>query len=346
MIKIINDIHAGVRSQGGTTPASRAALGRYISKNLKSLLTWATDADTLVVLGDLFDKPKVAEVVLLDVYIMFLRFLRESEADLVLVRGNHDSRSEILEDLCSLELLYNLLITNLSDAGEDPTRVHLIFNEPAELIDGEVKCWIIPHMFNQQLFDAEIARVPACDYLMLHCNFDNAFAVGDHSLNISRTQCRGLQDRVKGEILIAHEHQARIEMGNLVMVLGNQFPSSVADCKSNDGKMAWVIYPEGIDDHKTWLAVNSFRDCAVGDLREAEFIRVSGTCQPKEFAQIVKDISEFRKTSNAFVISNAVKVNIEERAVSKEDVTSINILELLVSALPEQYRERVTECLT
>ena len=81
MIKIINDLHTGVRRQGGTTTASRNALNKYIMENVKALLTWATDADVLVILGDIFDKAKVSEVVLIDMLFLLLQYLRDSKAE-------------------------------------------------------------------------------------------------------------------------------------------------------------------------------------------------------------------------------------------------------------------------
>ena len=343
MIKIINDLHAGVRRQGGTTPASRNALNKYISQNIKKLLTWATDTDALIVLGDVFDKPKVAEVVLLDLFFMFLTFLRGSKADLILVRGNHDSKSEIIDDMCSLELLYNLLVTSLADSGDDPTRVHLVFNGPETFEDEEISFHIIPHMFNQEAFDREIENAPACAYLLLHCNFDCKYAVGDHSLNLSREQAKKLVHGGR-EILIAHEHQARTPMVG-VRVMGNQFPTSVADCKGNDEKIATIITEEGVGHMLSWKAEGSFKDCTPTTIQEGEFIRVSGNCKRHEFGQIVRDIAEYRKTSNAFVVSNAVKVETETMELSKEDVTKINVLELLLQAIPSQFQEKVRGCI-
>jgi metallophosphoesterase superfamily enzyme len=344
MIKIINDLHAGVRRQGGTTISSRAALNKYISKEIKGLLTWATDTDVLVILGDIFDKAKVSEVVLVDVLFMLTSFLRESKADLILVRGNHDSKSELVDDMCSLEALYTLLVAALSDMRDDPTRVHLVFNEPLTFEDEGIDYHIIPHMFNQEAFDQAIENVPECTYLLLHCNFDCRYAVGDHSLNLTREQAKKLERRVN-QILIAHEHQSRVEMRGSVVVLGNQFPTSIADCLNNTRKKAWVTNAIGMDDYPTWTSSGSFRECNPTDIQEAEFVRVSGTCKQPEFGQIVRDIAAYRKISDAFVISNAVKVEAVERSISKEDVSKINILELLIKTIPEQFQGRVRECL-
>lgn len=345
MIKIINDLHAGVRRQAGTTMNSRQELNSFINMKIRQLLESCSDADVVVVLGDIFDKPKVSELVLFDVYILFLNFLKSSSADLVLVRGNHDNRSERVDDMCSLELLYSLLINSLMEAGDDTTRLKLIYNEPEEVYDDSSSCMVIPHVYDQQTFDEILSKINTTyyDYLLLHCNFDFHYAVGDHSLNLSREQAKEI---ISGgtQIIIAHEHQFREPVLGLT-VIGNQFPTSIADCKDRIKKVYMTLNDQYTYSFtETWSPKGSYLNCKYPDIEEAEFVRIHGSCNSSEFGNIVRDISEFRKNSDALIVSNAVKVSVRKTSISKEDVTNINIIDMLMSALPEKFRERVKEC--
>jgi DNA repair exonuclease SbcCD ATPase subunit len=64
-----------------------------------------------------------------------------------------------------------------------------LVDKPTQISD---EMYVIPHVPNQDIFDLELERVPeGTKWLLLHCNFDNAFAGAmDHSLNLSRDQAK------------------------------------------------------------------------------------------------------------------------------------------------------------
>jgi metallophosphoesterase superfamily enzyme len=340
MIKVINDTHLDVRRVGGTTEISRAALQEYTVEEFRKLLFSCSDADHVVILGDLYDRAKVEEWIFWQVYEMLVDFCDTNPSCKVLiVRGNHDSRSKDRQNMCSLELLIKLLAH----------RITPVFEKPYTFEDEGKTHRIIPHMFNQEEFDLELSRSNHhVDFLYLHANVDNPWANGDHSLNLSREQIKTLHDNGV-TVICAHEHQARRPFQN-VYVIGNQFPTSIADALGNSQKSLLVISEGKVSREVTWLAQGSFYDVPVEALdtvpTTAQFVRINGISTKAEFSKTVQTIDQFRKKSNAFVVSNAVAVINEDQSISAEEVTGINVIELLVAAIPEKFRGRVEICLT
>jgi hypothetical protein len=197
----------------------------------------------------------------------------------------------------------------------------------------------------------ELSRVPpATKYVLVHANFDNSFAAeAEHSLNLSREQAKELT-KAGHTVIFGHEHQGRQAFGGKVIVVGNQFPSSVSDCLSHgdgqkDGKKyALIIDEEGPLQVETWCQEGNSVAVKWHELGEytgpAKFIRVTGKANADQAADVVKAIAEMRKTSTAFVITNAVKVEqidgTEEIAVSEEDLRSIDVIEMLLQSLTEE----------
>jgi hypothetical protein len=173
----------------------------------------------------------------------------------------------------------------------------------------------------------------------------------DHSLNLSRKQAKDLRD--KGIVMVlGHEHQQRDLMGGNVVIVGNQFPSSVSDCLNNDTKRCVVIDEGGkLESIQTWSRDDKvgyfkevdWRDVATFIHEPAGFIRVCGKASGEESAEVVKVISTLRQKSEAFVVTNAVQVEaaagLEDIASSVEDVRSVNVIDLLLETLnPDQQR--------
>jgi len=334
MIKAINDIHLDVNRVGGTTETSREALQLYAVNQFKNLLARSKDADHLLILGDLFNKAKVEEWVFLEVYKALVSFMADApNCVLILVRGNHDSRSKDRQNLCSLELLANISQGN----------VVFVFDAPYLFEDDGKVHYVIPHMFNQEQFDAAVSAVTdEVDFLYLHSNVDNPFAVGDHSINISKDQVKTLHD--KGvTVICGHEHQRRRPFPN-VHVIGNQFPTSISDCKGNDEKFLLRIENGQIVKERTWTAAGNYYDVPVELLDTvpdtAQFVRVHGEVAKADFAKVIQEVDKFRRKSSAFVVSNAVSVVVEGKVLQAEEVTNINVVELLIQAVPEKYREK------
>ena len=343
MSLIISDTHIGVQRAGGTTPQSQQALRDYLRNSLESLL--ATENEWVVVNGDLFDKFTVDTSEVLLTCEIFYRWLGERpSAKLTLISGNHDW-SPRGHEVSSFHLLVAML--QMSSVGH---RVLIRDHTNGFSTAGAIGClnvFCIPHMPNQALFDAEIqsaAATPGKDwYLLLHCNYKNTFADhSDHSLNLSDDQVGALME-AGWSLIIGHEHIGYSLRGGRVLVVGNQFPSSVSDCLSNQTKHAVRLTDKGLELVQTWSRDGFYLEVDWRQIEEgagADFIRVTGEATSAEAAEVIKAISTLRQTSDAFVITNAVKVaghdmSGEKAAESIENLKAFDVLSAIYENLNE-----------
>jgi DNA repair exonuclease SbcCD nuclease subunit len=329
MTTLINDTHLGVSRTAGTTPKSQAALREWQFEQFESLLN--TAQGQLIINGDLFDTFNVDNAALLRTFQLLEAWCTSSgNRRLVLVAGNHDL-SKDSGKLSSFHLLGSLL-------PQHKTRVVL---EPA-MLDGDI--YVIPHLPNQDLFDVALLNVPSSSKLLLvHCNYDNRFAQqADHSLDLSREQAL----RMPCPIIFGHEHQQRRELDGKVLVVGNQIPTSVADCLGPARKYLCHIQ-NGHATPQPWLDIPLHY--AQVDWRELKaftkrmkFIRVCGEASAQEAVDVLTAVSRFRSKSEAFVVTNAVKIEgadiMEGVAQSLENATSFDVFEAVLSMLDEQER--------
>lgn len=336
---VINDLHLAVQRVGGTTPASAQALRDYGMAQYSKLLNRAEDGDTVIVNGDLTDVYDTPLASALEIYTVTAHWLDANPNNrLVWALGNHDMARD------SRKLGTVAFVGRLLQARCD--RFTLV--EKPTLLDSKI--YIIPHVVNQALFDLELSRIPPdAEYVLLHCNVDNPFAAeAEHSLNLSVEQARTLVG--SGHTLVlGHEHQGRTLLGGKVIVVGNQFPTSVADCLSHgdaqrDGsKNLLRITPEEPLLIQTWnpnVSRGWFQDVSWRDLDQVQdgqgFVRVSGSAQADESAAVVKAIAALRSRSEAFVITNAVRVattdtgDVEE---SLENFKAVNVMDWLLETL-------------
>jgi metallophosphoesterase superfamily enzyme len=331
-LTVINDWHLGAVRSGGTTPATAYQLRQDLLANGQAILDQTTG--DLLVNGDLFDDRDIPRADLLAAVRMFAAWLTDHpNSHLWLANGNHDLDKNSTK-LSSFQLFAQLL--------------HYLFPERVEHITKgthlpEHDAYVIPHMPNQELFDLELGRVPECRYLFVHANYDNQFAVEmDHSLNLPREQAEWLPVEY---IVFGHEHQARTELGGKVVIVGNQFPSSVSDCLGPSDKYLLEIEGGKLQFHQTWDGT----DFVEVDWREiadhgARFVRVTGTASAEEANKVVNAIARLRRDSSALVITNAVKVagvaDGEEMQLTHEEVTNFNAMEALLEFLgPEDGAE-------
>lgn len=326
-LTIINDCHVGAVRAAGTTPFTAWQLRQYLLESFYSVIDMVPGS--LVILGDLFDTGHVGMADLLGVWHKLRRHV-SSGAPLYLVQGNHDLEKN-LTVLSSFQFLCKLLVT------EFPGQVTVV-DAPMRIHTG---AYIIPHLANQDLFDAALAQVPECHYLLVHCNYHNGFAAqSDHSLNLSQDQALRLPVK---HIIFAHEHQARTALGGKVFVAGNQHPSSVADCLGNDVKSLTLLHPEGAPERfQTWQAKGEFAEQdwrALTDSGE-KFIRVVGEATAAEAADVVTAIAKFRNKSKALVITNATSVegvaDGEQIQMNMEQVKAFDVLSALLECLDER----------
>ena len=147
--------------------------------------------------------------------------------------------------------------------------------------------------------------------------------------------------------MLGHEHGKR-DLEQLHIV-GCHWPTSVADCLS--GSKQCLVYDseaKTFESIETWNVERDYVEMHWSEIKSIDhhFIRVVGDCEVVEYPAVVRSIAQLRKTSSAFVITNAVKVTVKEREViDKEEVTGFNILGLLLENVLEEFREEVKLCI-
>lgn len=326
-LAVINDLHIGVQRSAGTTPLTAWNLRQSMLKQAADLIDTCRDSD-LMILGDLFDSTSVPMSDWLATFQMLQDRCSYSPRHTYLVGGNHDY-PKTDTTLSSFQLLCAVL-TDLN-----PGKVTAI-HAPQMTPHG----YVIPSLANQDLMDQALAQVPSCENLFLHCNYSNNFAAqSDQSLNLTQEQAAACPaDR----IIIAHEHQTR-KIGK-VWIPGNQIVSSVSDCLNTQAKQCFKIV-RGVAQLEVLYPIHEvFEEISWSELRHSDkaFIRITGAALTNEAPDVVTAISNYRKSSNAFVVSNAVKILTEDGsdvfAKSLESVKAFDVMAALRAFLtPEEY---------
>lgn len=358
---LINDVHIGAVRSAGTTIKTRAEIQEYLQVAFRDIVMEAGDLELdIIVNGDLFDSYEVDTGQVLETYMTLHNWLFRYPGRVVdLVLGNHDIAKNS-QRTSSFALLCSILKASYPDQVN-------VYNQGLAQIGDKV--WVIPHCLNQASFDVEIGRaveVTEPGFLLLHANFDNNFAIeADHSLNVSDEQARALVKH-GWTLVFAHEHQRRKMLAGQVIITGNQWPTSVADCLSHgeaqkDGKkFAHIIetHSDFMSDTAivtivetatpTWQAEGDYIEMDWRDLQPSEcrFIRVTGTAEAGESADMVGAIARYRQKSDALVITNAVKVagiaGVSEMAtLSVEKLQGIDVLTALCEKLTPDEGKRV-----
>lgn len=339
-LTIINDTHLGVTRTAGTTHTSAAKLQSWMLRHFDSLLNQCRDSN-LLINGDLFDRFEVDKGIEFCVYARLLVWLKENPRQvLFLSAGNHDLSKDSSRRSSFINLCKYLSISGCQD------RVR-IMEEGVNLITDGVA--VIPHVPNQELLEANLEaalQIEGLHTLFLHCNFDNHFAAQtDHSLNLSAE--RAQQFAEKGvQLALGHEHHGR-HLGN-VRIIGNQIPSSIADCLDpNKVKQYAVLEGRELTLHDVMPVEDVFAevDWQTDTLPDKQFIRVTGEAAYEQASEVVQRIAEWRKSSDAFVITNAVKVGSLDTQTALPDVQSesFDVWKMLLEKLPEDLREFAEE---
>lgn len=343
---ILNDLHLGVNRKAGTTPASQAALREHSFGWFKVLLT-DTTSDTLVINGDLFDGFDVDGADLILAFEMLNDWLWvTAHRKLVLVAGNHDWSPKAGRTSAFHLLAHFLQATRLSQVK--------VIDHTCGLTRAHGRTWAIAHMPNQDQFDLELerAKVERGDFLLLHANYANKFATeSDHSLNVSEEQAKALVDR-GWTLVFGHEHPYREALGGKVVMVGCQIVTSVSDCIGVKTK-----YAASLTDKVELLPVLEVSDIYaeidwrdVAEAPDMKFLRVTGTATAEEADDAVSAVAKLRQSSDALVISNAVKVDglaeFDKLAeMTFENVTAFNVLDALLAELSEDEGKVVEELL-
>jgi hypothetical protein len=350
---LINDVHLGVLRTGGTTQASAAAIRTYLLGKLRDLMFQHRDKD-IIFNGDVFDQFDAPIGDVLEFYLLCAQWLQETNHSvaarpgIVLGRGNHDWAKDSSK-LSSFDFVGEVLLAQF------PNRVKVVTSP--EMIDEE-GIYMIPHMPNQDQFDLELSRIPAeARMVLLHANYNNHFAVeSDHSLNVSEEQAvKILNEDASRFLVFGHEHQARKELCGRLIVTGNQWPSSIADCLGNpDGlKHAHIITERLLFKTVcTWDAAKSFAEIPWGllDGEPHEFVRVIGNATSDQAPDVIAAIAKYRQQSSAYVVTNAVKIEgvaeMEDLAVSMEEVKTFDVLSYLYENLDPAQAEVVKDLMS
>jgi hypothetical protein len=354
----VNDLHLGVQRVGGTTVPSAMALREFAHAQHRKLLGIAAQsgAERVVYNGDLTDVFDIDLRDAIEIFVVVREFMDENpDVEVVWGEGNHDL-SKDSSKLGTVAFIGRIL------QGMYPGRF-LLVEQPTQLDDG---IYMIPHLANQVMFDAALDAVPdGTKYLFLHCNFDNTFAgQQDHSLNLTRDQAKGLRGRGV-TVILGHEHQGRDVLGGAVIIVGNQFPTSISDCLPHgdgqkDGKKYCLLInedgtterietwePEQGGTGDGWYGEIDWRELRTAEETGRGFLRVTGTATAAEAADVVKEISWFRQRSQSFVVTSAVKVEkpdgMEDLPDSLEDLQQVNVLELLYGMLEPDQAAKIRE---
>ncbi len=336
---ILNDLHIGATRQGGTTLNSQQELKQYLRDSLQHLLEQHPN-EHVVINGDFFDGFNVENTEIVAAYDILAKHLETGK--LTMIAGNHDHHANG-NKMSSWHLLCHLL-----------RRVGFVLLDHTDgLSYVRSGVWVIPHMLNQDLFDAEIEKALQEDvrsidsYLLLHCNYQNGWAEhSDHSLNLSEKQTNDLLE-AGWTLILGHEHIARSFHDGKVFITGCQFPSSVADCIGSGYKRALHLESGELRSLTTWGIENyaeaDWRNPNVGRER---FIRITGEATAAEAADVIKTVAKLRQLSDAFVITNAVKIEgqaaIDEMGTcSLEEVRGFDVLSAIYENLTEKEIETV-----
>lgn len=330
-LTVINDIHAGVIRTAGTTPTSAVALKKQVLADLGALLPESGD---LMILGDLFDTHNVPYDDVLKVYFLLSGWLTSHRATLYLVAGNHDL-SKSSHVMSSFDFLCALLM-KLHRA-----QVVVIKDRGVQIPWG----YVIPHVPNQDLFNLELSKVPECENLFLHVNYDNNFAAqSDQSLNISREQVAACK---ASSIILGHEHHYRVD--HKVLIPGSQTATSIADWLAPSDRYMLVIHDDRI---KSIVRVKKREDWYIDlDWQHANesdkpFIRISGKATPADSTRVLNTIANVRAKSQAFCVGNSVQIVdssgiVRQAAVTLETLQGFNVKQALYKRLTPAQIEKL-----
>ena len=341
--KITTDWQRGVRRVAGTTPATQQQLRDVLRAKLAETLD---DSDHLIA-GDLLDHFTVETSELIALYHVFSEWLTKYGRRLALLRGNHDF-SIRGSQASSFDLLASIL------RAQFPDQVTV-----ADVVTEWKQFVLVPHLQNNETLNIEVSKLKDVrdKVVVFHANIDNFFAAeSQHSLCLSIEQIEDLVSR-GNLVLCGHEHQYRELVNGRCVVLGNTYPSSIADCLGNDRKVAAYVTGTDIELEETWRSEGNYLEIDWQELRngtaapdEHRFIRITGEAKADQAADVVNVVAKFRQTSAALVIGNAVKVEgqavFDEMALeSTESIRAFDVLNAIYSQLEPKEIEIVKELL-
>ena len=330
--KITTDWHIAVKRVGGTTPESQARLRAYLRQSLQAQL----DNTDHLIAGDLFNDFTIDTLDLLETYRIFSAWLFKYGKKLALVRGNHDWKPSGENKRSSFDLLGAILKQHF------PEQVTV-----ASTVTEWKQFILVPHLANSDILNLEISKLKDVSnkVIVFHANVGNFFAAEtQHSLNLTMEQVEDLVSR--GNLVIfGHEHQYRSLVSGRCVVLGNTAPSSIADCIGSPFKYAAMVEGAQYELKPAWDANGSYIEADWRDLTNIDgcnFIRVVGNAAALEAAAVIKAVSQLRQRSDAYVITNSVKVEGQDMTINTESIESIKAFDVM-GAIYAELNEREIE---
>lgn len=325
MLSILNDTHLGFHRVSGTTVTSRETLSKSLWDSFYNCLK-GIDTDLLIA-GDLFDKFTVSNKDLILAVTCLSAWLQANpENTLILQAGNHDW-SDRGTELSTFETLYTLLRMSHGERVVQvaPNSYKKLVIDPDDEFSGysEMVVYAVAHHSDQTAFVATLDKVAEdiastkgmTDFrVVLHANYSNKFAArSDHSLNVSEEMADKL---APAQLIFAHEHQQKRAKGGRVVVIGNQWPTSVSDCQGNDTKRYARLECGGIVNFvDTWSASDPQTGYVTVDWRQLGswteypgFIEIVGEASSDESAEVMGAVAKFRAKSKCMVMTQSVEI--------------------------------------
>lgn len=303
---LFTDPHLGTRRAAHTTRDSSKRLTEALYRQAKTIVD---NHPSPLCLGDLFDRAFNDEATLVQGYNIagMCEFT---------IAGNHDETNRE-GSVPSLRALGQMGVPVIAAQGlSDPC-----FQEWADGI------YVVPHHASQELFERALqgAVDHASEYhvgrptvLMLHCNYDCAFAQEDDTLNLSAGMAQALLEQFD-LILLGHEHKPASHFDGRVVILGNTHPTSFADI-SNKYVYTLHISADSVSLEKEciWSAAVQHTTVRFGDydalaaldtVLSAEFIDVIGTAGAEQAVEVAEFIQAvWTSAPNAFAVRNSVHI--------------------------------------
>lgn len=354
-MRIINDLHLGVARKAGVTPSSREALREYLFERFTSLLD-VGENKRLLILGDLFDQFEVAPRDWFLAYSKLVELISRTNCHVTLVAGNHDFSPKACR-MSSFQMLAGVL------QEQHKELIQVVHVNDLRLIRDGV--WALAHCDNQEVFDQKLeeamSRLGRGEILLLHANYNNPFTEQvDHSLNVSEQVAQQFSD--KGiRLVFAHEHQGKVvpprgaqQGAASIIILGNQIPTSIADCLGNSDKNFCEISDDNEINFVHYWSIQHDDGLDQIDWRRLEnagptrkFVRVIGDATSSEAAEVINAIHKFRQRSDAFIITNAVRVagivDVDELPEAFEAAKTFDVLEFVYSQLDPAEQEAIKQ---
>lgn len=318
---LLSDLHLGLSRKTGTTPVSMRDYEDWQFNHLEIQLTKAND--DILILGDLFDSANVR----LDVVWRFYNLVKRLDLRGYIVAGNHDLPKDTTQ-MSSFQFLAKLL-----EASHPQLRA---ITEPHYLA-ADVQ--IIPHLPTQERFNKALEASTA-SILLTHCNYDNFFATEkDHSLNMTKEQAGKFDLVISG-----HEHTHRKE--DNVIMLGSLLPTSVGEAKNPSHTATFMGHVDSVQIQPVYT--DGILECTWEQLKfcpeRSLFVKVTGETQADQAAEVLQEVSNFRRRSRAFMIQNAVTINSVELAKLEDaSLDTFAPLQILASLLPDDCLLRLEE---